>query len=67
MRLSNRDLILLLGVVVAVAISLTAFVYRDQIASARHEIISTRKMSLNTAAGKLLEFIGKHNNVKHSR
>ncbi len=67
MRLSNRDLILLLGVVVAVAISLTAFVYRDQIASARHEIISTRKMSLNTAAGKLLEFIGKHNSVKHSR
>lgn len=65
MRLSNRDLVLLLGIVVAVVITLTALVYKDQVTNAMHEFRSPKKTSWNATATKLLELIGKRSNVKH--
>jgi hypothetical protein len=65
MRLSNRDLVLVIGIVVAVVITLTALVYKDQVAAAKQELRTPRKTSLNATAHKLLEFIGKHSSVKH--
>lgn len=67
MRLSNRDLVLLIGVVVAMVISLTAFVYRDQLAAAGQDMFTPKKSSWSAKAHKLIDIIGKHNNVKHSR
>ena len=67
MRLSNRDIILLIGVVVAVVISLTAFVYRDQLSAVRHDIVTPGKISWHATAHRLIELIGKHNSVEHSR
>lgn len=67
MRLSNRDIILLVGVVVAVVLTVTAFVYRNELASARHEVLSPARTSLVSKAHKLFEIIDKHSSVKHSR
>ena len=65
MRLSNRDLVLLVGIVVAVVITLTALVYKDQVTNAMDEFRSPKRTSWSAAAGKLIEFIGKHSNVRH--
>jgi hypothetical protein len=65
MRLSNRDLVLLIGIVVAVAITLTALVYKDQVTNAMNEFRGPKKTSWSATAGKLLEFIGKRSNVRH--
>ncbi len=67
MRLSNKDLVLVIGIVVAALITLTALVYRNEISAAKHELVSPKKTSLNATAHKLLEFIGKHSSVKHSQ
>jgi hypothetical protein len=65
MRLSNRDLVLLVGIVVAVVITLTAVAYKDQVTNAMNEFRAPKKTSWSATAGKLLELIGKHSNVKH--
>jgi len=69
MRLSNRDILLVIGIVVAVVVTLTALVYRDQTAAAKKEmqkeIQAPKKTSMSAVAHKLIELIGKHSNVKH--
>jgi hypothetical protein len=65
MRLSNRDILLAIGIVVAAIITLTALVYRDQQAAAKKEIQVPKKTSMATIADRLIEIIGKHNSVKH--
>jgi hypothetical protein len=65
MRLSNRDLVLLLGIVVAVVITLTTLVYKDQVTNAMNEFRSPKKTSWSARAHKLLDIIGKHSSVKH--
>ena len=65
MRLSNKDLVLVIGIVVAVVITLTALVYKDQLWAAKQEILTPKKTSLNITTQKLLDLIGKHSNVKH--
>jgi hypothetical protein len=67
MRLSNRDILLMIGIVVAVVITLTTIVYRDQMEAAKKEIAVPKKTSMITVVQKLAQLIGKHNNVTHSR
>jgi len=59
MRLTNRDIILVIGIVVALVITLTTLVYRDRFESAKKEIVTPKKTSMNTAH-KLIEFFS-HN------
>lgn len=65
MRLSNRDILLVIGIVVAAIITLTALVYRDQQAAAKKEMLVPKKTSMASMAHRLIEIIGKHSNVKH--
>jgi hypothetical protein len=67
MRLSNRDILLVIGIVVALVITLTTLVYRDQLSAVKRELNAPKKTSMTSLAHKLIEFIGKHNNVTHSR
>ena len=67
MRLSNRDLILVMGIVVAVVITLTALVYKDQVAAAKQGVTAPKKTSWNTTIHNFINAIGKHNSVTHSR
>ncbi len=67
MRLSNRDIVLLIGVVVAVVITLTTVVYRDRLEAARKEIAPPKKTSMAALAHKLIDFIGTRSSVKHSQ
>lgn len=67
MRLSNRDILLVIGIVVAAVITMTALVYRDQAAAAKREIVTPKKTSWNATVHKLIEAIGKHNSVVRSQ
>ncbi|MEJ0029642.1 MAG: hypothetical protein WDO15_04430 [Bacteroidota bacterium] len=68
MRLSNRDIILLIGIVVAIVITLTTVVYRDHMEAARKEIITPKKTSMAmVVVRKLVDFIGTNSSVTHSR
>jgi hypothetical protein len=68
MRLSNRDIVLVVGIVVALVITLTALVYKDQLMAARKEILAPKKKtSWNATVNELIKVIGKHSNVTHSR
>ena len=67
MRLSHRDILLLIGIVVAVVITLTTVVYRDRMDAAKKEMVNPKKTSMAILAHKLIDLIGKHSNVKHSR
>jgi len=67
MRLSNRDIVLVIGIVVALVVTLTTLVYRDQLEAAKREVAAPKRTSMVSAAYKFIEFIGRHSNVKHSR
>jgi hypothetical protein len=70
MRLSNRDILLVLGIVVALIISLTAFVYKDKIEMARREFLNPapKKTSMIVAAAhKLISIIDKRSSVEQSQ
>lgn len=67
MRLSNRDILLLVGIVVAVVVTLTAVVYRDQAAAAKREIQNPKKTSWNATVHELINALGKRSSVKYSR
>jgi len=54
MKLSNKDLLILLGIAVAVIITLTTWVYTDQTA-AKAELPTTRKTSLNQITTDMLK------------
>lgn len=64
MRLSNRDIQLVVGIVVAALITLTALVYREQIMAAK-KVDAPRKTSWNATVHKLIDALGKHSNVKY--
>lgn len=66
MRLSNRDIILVIGIVVAVVVTLTTLVYRERLEQAKKEISIPKKTSMTTAL-KFFQFIDKHSSVRHSR
>ncbi|HEX8059408.1 MAG TPA: hypothetical protein VF473_00665 [Cyclobacteriaceae bacterium] len=67
MRLSNRDILLLIGIVVAVVITLTTVIYRDRLDTVKKEVAAPKKTSMAILVHKLVDLIGKHNNVKHSQ
>lgn len=68
MRLSNRDIVLLVGIVVALVITLTALVYKDQVKAAKNDILSPKKRtSWNAAVHELIKSLGKHNSSTHFR
>lgn len=67
MRLSNRDILLLIGIVVAVVITLTTVIYRDRLETVKKEVVSPKKTSMALLAHKLIDLIGKHSNVKHTQ
>jgi len=67
MRLSNRDILLLVGIVVAVVITLTTVIYRDRLDTVKKEVAAPKKTSMAIIAHKLVDFIGKHSSVRHSR
>ena len=56
MKLSNRDLLLLAGIVVAVIVTLTTFVYSDEIFAKQREL-PRKTTSFLSAAHKILEFV----------
>ena len=66
MRLSNRDILLLIGIVVAIVITLTTVVYRDRAETAR-KAIPAKKTSMAFVVRKVIELIGTHSSVKHTR
>ena len=59
MRLSNRDLLLLAGIVVAVIVTLTTLVYSDHI-FAKEKDLPRKSTSLLPSANKLIEFVVRH-------
>ena len=63
MRLSNRDIVLVIGVVVALIITMTTIVYKDDLFTSARHIFVPKKISMTE---QLIDFIGKHSNVKHS-
>jgi hypothetical protein len=63
MRLSNKDILLLLGIVVAVIVTLTTVVYHRE-ASAAQKIPAPKKTSLNSTAHKLVEFVYRKGHTK---
>jgi len=67
MRLSSRDILLLIGVVVAVVFTLTTIIYRDRLDTVKKEIVTPKKTSMAILAHKLFDLIDKHSNVKHTR
>jgi len=73
MRLSNRDILLLIGIVVAVVITLTTVVYRDRLDTVKKEVVTPKKTSMAmiatgaTLAHKLIDLIGKRSSARHSR
>ena len=67
MRLSNKDIVLIIGIVVAVIITVTTVVYREHLFASAREMLAPRKTSMSSTAQQFIEFIGKHSNVKHSR
>jgi hypothetical protein len=68
MRLSNRDILLLIGIVVAVVVTLTTVVYRDRLEAARKEIVTPKKTSMAmVVVRKLADLIGTHSSVTHTR
>lgn len=67
MRLSNKDLVLVIGIVVALVITLTALVYKDQVAAVKNEIVAPKKTSWNSTVHRFIDAIGKHSSVTHSR
>lgn len=73
MRLSNRDILLLIGIVVAVVITLTTVIYRDRLETVKKEVVSPKKTSMAllatgaTLAHKLIDLVGKHSNAKHTQ
>lgn len=66
MKLSNKDLLILLGIVVAVIITLTTWVYTDHTA-AKAELPATKKTSLNQITADMLRKVmkAKTNSVTH--
>ena len=56
MRLSNRDIVLVIGIVVALVVTLTALVYRDKLETAKRRMPAPKKTSMNATANKLIEF-----------
>lgn len=59
MRLTNRNILLVIGIVVAVAVTLTTLVYKDRASSAKRGIpaqTAPKKTSLNTTAKRVVNF-----------
>jgi hypothetical protein len=54
MKLSNKDLLILLGIVVAVIITLTTLVYTEQAAGNKAEVSPPKRTSLNQITTDLL-------------
>jgi hypothetical protein len=61
MRLSNRNILLLIGIAVAVAVTLTTLVYKDKSAAQKEgtpvPASTPKKTSLNSTAKKVVEFL----------
>jgi hypothetical protein len=57
MRLSNRNILLAIGIVVAVVVTLTTLVYKDRQAAGKSGLPAPKKTSLNTTAQRVIEFI----------
>jgi hypothetical protein len=57
MRLSNRSILLVIGIVVAVVVMLTTLVYKDRAAAEKRDLRTPRKTSLlKTTAMKMIEY-----------
>lgn len=56
MRLSNRNILLVLGIVVAVVVTLTTLVYQEKASAEKREVPQQKKTSLNITAHRVIEF-----------
>jgi hypothetical protein len=54
MKLSNKDLLILLGIAVAVIITLTTLVFTDQAAVKKAELPATEKTAVSQMAKQLI-------------
>lgn len=66
MRLSSKNLLLILGVVVAIVVTLTTIVYRDQASTTKREMQAPapKKTSQNSTAHRILKFLSHQVQVK---
>ena len=57
MRLSNRSILLVIGIVVAIVVTLTTLVYKDRAAAEKRDLRNPKKTSLmRTTAHRVIEF-----------
>lgn len=57
MRLSNRNILLVIGIVVAVVVTLTTLVYQEKVSAEKRDLPPAKKTSLNTTAHRLVQFL----------
>jgi hypothetical protein len=61
-------MVLLMGIVVALVITLTALVYKDQMKAARNNVLPPKKRtSWNVTLHELIKSLGTHNSSIHFR
>lgn len=65
MRLSNRNILLVVGIVVAVVVTLTTLVYQERASAQKRGLPPAKKTSLNSTAHKVIEYLTR--NVSHSK
>ncbi|HMJ67553.1 MAG TPA: hypothetical protein VK508_01590 [Cyclobacteriaceae bacterium] len=59
MRLSNRNILLVIGIVVAVVVTLTTLVYKDRQSAEKQGLPTPKKTSLNSTAQRVIDFISR--------
>jgi hypothetical protein len=59
MRPSNRNILLVIGIVVAVVVTLTTLVFKDRQPTGKQGLPVPKKTSLNTSAQRVIEFIAR--------
>lgn len=60
MRLSNRNILLVIGIVVAVVVTLTTLVYQEKVSAEKGGVPAGKKTSLNTTAHRLIEYFSRN-------
>lgn len=66
MKLSSRDIVLLIGIAVAVVVTLTTLVYKDRQRTVQHtETVTPAKKSVNKAATEVLKHVIGQTRLKH--
>jgi hypothetical protein len=61
MRLSNRNILLVIGIVVAVVVTLTTLVYQEKVSAEKRDVPVPieKKTSLDNTAKRVIEFMSR--------